>query len=114
MRSFTAITTMRKRRFLLAVSWLSGLWKTVSSSREGINAYAAQHPEQTITVEYGQDSINNGMTLDDVIRTLNVEIFAGEGPDVLVLDGLLIESYIDQGILADLSQVDTDDCYKTL
>ena len=82
--------------------------------REGINAYAAQHPEQTITVEYGQDSINNGMTLDDVIRTLNVEIFAGEGPDVLVLDGLPIESYIDQGILADLSQVDTDDCYKNI
>lgn len=82
--------------------------------REGISAYAARHPEQTITVEYGQDSINNGMTLDDVIRTLNVEIFAGEGPDVLVLDGLPIESYIDQGILADVSQVRTDDCYTNI
>ena len=54
------------------------------------------------------------MTVDDVIRTLNVEIFAGEGPDVLVLDGLPVESYIRQGILADLSNIDTSNCYENI
>ena len=82
--------------------------------REAVNTYASEHPEQTVTVEYGQDSLDNGMTVDDVIRTLNVEIFAGEGPDVLVMDGLPVESYIRQGILADLSQIDTSGCYENI
>lgn len=82
--------------------------------RETVNTYASEHPEQTVTVEYGQDSLDNGMTVDDVIRTLNVEIFAGEGPDVLVLDGLPVESYIRQGILADLSNIDTSNCYENI
>lgn len=82
--------------------------------REAVNTYASEHPEQTVTVEYGQDSLDNGMTVDDVIRTLNVEIFAGEGPDVLVMDGLPVESYIQQGILADLSGIDTSGCYENI
>lgn len=82
--------------------------------RETVNTYASEHPEQTVTVEYGQDSLDNGMTVDDVIRTLNVEIFAGEGPDVLVLDGLPVESYIRQGILTDLSNIDTSNCYENI
>mgnify|MGYP001622980823 FL=1 len=82
--------------------------------REALNEYAAAHPEQTVTVEYGSDSLDGGMTTDDVIRTLNVEIFAGEGPDVLVLDGLPVESYISQGVLADLSSIDTSGCYDNI
>ncbi len=82
--------------------------------RETVNTYASEHPEQTVTVEYGQDSLDNGMTVDDVIRTLNVEIFAGEGPDVLVLDSIPVESYIRQRMLADFSNFDTSNCYENI
>ena len=43
------------------------------------------------------------VTRDDAIRTLNTELLSGNGPDVLVLDGLPVENYIGQGMLLDLS-----------
>ena len=42
--------------------------------RETVNTYASEHPEQTVTVEYGQDSLDNGMTVDDVIRLSLIHI----------------------------------------
>ena len=45
------------------------------------------------------------VTRDDAIRTLNAELLSGNGPDVLVLDGLPVENYIEQGMLLDLSSV---------
>lgn len=43
------------------------------------------------------------MTASDALRTLNTNIMAGKGPDVLILDGMPIDSYIEKGMLADLS-----------
>jgi ABC-type glycerol-3-phosphate transport system substrate-binding protein len=43
------------------------------------------------------------VTRDDAIRILNTELLAGKGPDVLALDGLPVQSYIDKGVLQDLS-----------
>ena len=43
------------------------------------------------------------MTRDDALKNLNTKIMAGEGPDVLVLDNMPIESYINKGLLLDLS-----------
>ena len=43
------------------------------------------------------------VTVADRIRALNARILAGDGPDILVLDGLPTESYIEKGILADLN-----------
>ena len=46
-----------------------------------------------------------GGTEQDYIKSLNTELLAGTGPDVLVLDGLPIDSYIQKGVLADLGSV---------
>ncbi len=45
------------------------------------------------------------MTTSDAIRTLNTEVMAGEGPDILFMDGLPVNSYIEKGLLADVSDV---------
>lgn len=45
------------------------------------------------------------MTSADAVRTLNTQILAGEGPDVLVLDGMPVDDYADQGVLADISTI---------
>ncbi len=45
------------------------------------------------------------ITRDDAIRTLNTEILAGKGPDVIMLDELPVQSYLDKGVLLDLSDV---------
>lgn len=45
-----------------------------------------------------------GATAEDVIRTLNTELMAGKGPDLLLLDGLNVDSYIEKGVLADMTE----------
>jgi ABC-type glycerol-3-phosphate transport system substrate-binding protein len=44
-------------------------------------------------------------TKEDYIRALNTELLAGDSYDILVLDGLPADSFIEKGILADLSDV---------
>ena len=44
-------------------------------------------------------------TESDALKTLNTEIAAGNGPDVILLDGLPVESYIEKGLLEDISDV---------
>mgnify|MGYP002243277550 CR=1 FL=1 len=41
-------------------------------------------------------------TVSDTIRALNTELLGGNGADLLVLDGLPAESYIEKGILEDM------------
>jgi ABC-type glycerol-3-phosphate transport system substrate-binding protein len=53
-------------------------------------------------VAMGQDAAG---TEQDYIKALNTELLAGTGPDVLVLDGLPIASYLQKGVLAELSEV---------
>ncbi len=72
--------------------------------KQAIRDYQKQNTD--VYVEYvigmsGQD----GMTREDAIRNLNTEILSGEGPDLLVLDGLPINSYMEKGILEDLSPI---------
>ena len=45
-----------------------------------------------------------GVTLKEAVRSLNVSLFAENGPDILVLDGLPVNSYIRQNKLVDLKK----------
>ena len=53
-------------------------------------------------VAMGQDAAG---TEQDYIKALNTELLAGTGPDVLVLDGLPIASYLQKGVLTELGNV---------
>ncbi|HIZ30680.1 MAG TPA: hypothetical protein H9813_05535, partial [Candidatus Fournierella merdipullorum] len=45
---------------------------------------------------------------DDALTQLNTQLLAGSGPDVLILDDMPVDSFIEKGLLADLSgKVDT-------
>ena len=44
-------------------------------------------------------------TEQDYIKALNTELLAGTGPDVLILDGLPLDSYIQKGVLADIGAI---------
>ena len=48
---------------------------------------------------------NDGVTRTDALKTLNTEIMAGKGPDILILDGISSETYAEQGMLEDLSGI---------
>ena len=69
-----------------------------------ISEFQAIYPDTEIIYETGEGS-DGSVTAADHIRALNARILAGDGPDILVLDGLPTESYVKKGILADLTPV---------
>ena len=46
---------------------------------------------------------DDAVTTSDAIRTLNTEVMGGNGPDILLMDGLPVNSYVEKGLLADVS-----------
>lgn len=48
---------------------------------------------------------DTAMAKEDYIKNLNTEILAGKGPDILLLDDLKAESYVEKGVLVDLGDV---------
>ena len=41
-------------------------------------------------------------TRSEIIRALNAKLFAGDGADILLLDGLPADSYVEKGVLYDM------------
>lgn len=67
-----------------------------------VNAFGQRHPDLYITYEHplGEDT---GMTKEDAMKVLSTELATGNGPDVLLLDGLPYDTYVEKGVLADLT-----------
>ena len=74
------------------------------SIRQAISSYSKEHPDTYVKYEIGLN-YGDGTTQSDALKTLNTEIMAGNGPDVIILDGLSAESYIEKGLLEDISDV---------
>lgn len=71
--------------------------------RQAITWYQTANP--AIFVEYEVGTAEGSVTKEDALKNLNTRIMAGEGPDVLILDDMPLNSYIDKGALLDLSSV---------
>ncbi len=72
--------------------------------RQAVSLYQAKNPEVFVEYEVGMEE-SSSITREDALKNLNTKIMAGNGPDVLVLDHLPMDSYIDKGFLNDLSSV---------
>ena len=70
--------------------------------RTAVSEFRLKHPDIDIIYE-AAESAEGAVTESDLVRTLNARIVAGNGPDIFVLDGLPVDSYVDRGILEDLS-----------
>lgn len=70
--------------------------------RQAIIRYQGAHPDVYVEYKVGMDD-EGSITREDAIKKLNTNIMAGNGPDFLVLDGLPVDSYIQKGVLADIS-----------
>lgn len=69
--------------------------------RKAIAIYQTEHPEVYVEYEVGMAE-GSSVTREDALKKLNTEIMAGEGPDLLVLDNIPADSYIEKGLLKDL------------
>ena len=70
--------------------------------RQAIAQYQAQNPQAFVRYEVGLSG-SDAVSGEDAVKKLNTELMSGAGPDILILDGLPAESYIDKGVLLDLS-----------
>lgn len=73
--------------------------------RQSVIKFQNKNPDIFISLEIGVDGEQSGASVSDALRALNTEIMAGNGPDILLLDGLPVNSYIEKGLLTDLSQI---------
>lgn len=77
-----------------------------STVRAAIVEYGKASPD--VTIKYTVATADSTVGTDSILQTLNAEILAGGGPDVLILDSIDYESYIKQGLLVNLAEaVDT-------
>lgn len=72
--------------------------------RQAITMYQKEHPDIFISLQVGVTG-EDGVTVSDALRTLNTDIAAGKGPDLFLLDGMPVESYIEKGLLRDISGI---------
>ncbi len=70
--------------------------------RQAIIRYQGEHPDVYVEYRVGMDE-EGAATREDAVKKLNTEIMAGRGPDFLLLDGLPADSYVEKGVLADLT-----------
>lgn len=70
--------------------------------RQAISLYQLAHPAVYVEYEIGMGE-RDSVTREDALKKLNTQILAGEGPDVLILDNMPVDSYIEKGLLVDIS-----------
>lgn len=68
-----------------------------------ISIFRKSHPDVYVKQEIGLSG-DYGMTREDAIKNLNTRLLAKEGPDILLLDGMPLDSYIGKGMLLELSE----------
>lgn len=72
--------------------------------QQAISMYQKEHPDVYVRYEVGMTG-EDSMTVSDELRTLNTEIVAGDGPDFLLTDGMPVDSYIEKGLLEDVTEI---------
>ena len=69
--------------------------------RQAIGEFQRRNPDIRVSLRIGTSGA--AATTEDVIRALNTEILAGRGPDLIVMDGLPIGSFIEKGVFRDIT-----------
>ena len=70
--------------------------------RQIISYYQSSHPDVFVSYEVGMEE-ENALTREDAIKKLNTKIMAGTGPDLLIMEDMPLSSYIEKGMLVDIT-----------
>lgn len=69
--------------------------------KRAISSFRENNPDVYVRLEIGISG-EDGVTQNDAIKNLNTKLLAGSGPDIIILDGMPIDSYVQKGVLRDL------------
>lgn len=72
--------------------------------QQAATLFQKKYPDIYVNLQTGMTG-DNAVTETDAIKTLNTEIMAGNGPDVMILDGLPDSTYVERGMLTDISGI---------
>ena len=72
--------------------------------RQTVTLYQMAYPEVYVEYEVGMEE-GSSVTREDALKSLNTKMMADDGPDVLILDGMPVDSYVEKGLLLDLSSM---------
>ena len=67
-----------------------------------VRAYQRENPDVEVQIDVGIQTEGIGVT--DALNKLNTKLATGEGPDLLLLDGIQIENYQKKQMLLDVSE----------
>lgn len=82
--------------------------------RMALSEFMKKYPDGNVNFEVGTTG-ENAQNGADAIKNLNTRILAGDGPDVIILDGCPAQSYADKGMLMDLTgKLDTSGLYEPI
>ena len=70
--------------------------------RQAVSMYQSKHPNIFVSYKIGITD-GDAVTREDALKKLNTEIMAGAGPDLIVMDELPFDSYVEKGLLLDLT-----------
>lgn len=71
--------------------------------RKAIACYAATKADMKINIEVGVPDYDT--TVSDALKKLNTRLLSENGPDIIVMDDIKAESYIESGQLLELSNI---------
>lgn len=78
--------------------------KETNNIRQAAERFQELHQGVEVEIQIGYSG-EDSVTLSDAVRKLNTEVLAGEGPDLMVLDSLPIDKYVEKGVLEDISEI---------
>ena len=71
--------------------------------RDAIACYAAAAPDVEIDIEVGVPDYDT--TVSDALKKLNTRLLSGNGPDIILMDDIQSESYMQSGQLLELTDL---------
>ncbi len=69
---------------------------------ETVRQFEDEYPDIKINLQVGREEGSN-TTITEAVNALNTQLLAGNGPDVIIMDGLNYAAYRDSGMLKELS-----------
>lgn len=72
--------------------------------RQAVELYQEKNPKIIVNYQIGYSG-EDGIQISDAIRSLNTEMLAGKGPDILLLDELPYNKYIEMGAMEDITKL---------
>lgn len=87
--------------------------KDNATIRTAIAQFRKTNPD--VKVNYEVALGNSGKNANDALLDLNTRLLAGNGPDIIILDGVQAQNYIDKNMLANLEDIlDTSKLFPSI